>query len=409
MDRDLEERILAAAIYEINGAGWKLLSELYEDAGSMKEIFEGFARGRTGIREKIRGRGSSEILALLNSYGKNPEGFTEEKKNLLEGYEAKGIHFTYYYENAYPKRLKSIPGPPFGIYYLGKLPDEDRPVVSIIGARDCSEYGRRCAELFGKSLAEYGVQIVSGMARGIDGTSQKAALSAGGETYAVLGSGVDVCYPSANRSLYEEAANHGGILSEYKPGTEAKSTLFPARNRIIAGLSDLLLVVEARHRSGTYITVCQALEQGREIFAVPGRITDGLSDGCNQLIKDGAGIASDPKAILDALMGRFELQSLSSGFAKTAEAGVGKRTETQEEANLTGVAKKAEGCTAGSANALLSALLRSLEETPQPMEVILKRLSGFGFDLSYTELLCELTDLCLLGKAEGIGNYYRKT
>ena len=171
----------------------------------------------------------------------------------------------------------------------------------------------------------------------------------------------------------------------------------------------MLLVVEARHRSGTYITVCQALEQGREIFAVPGRITDGLSDGCNQLIKDGAGIASDPKAILDALMGRFELQSLSSGFAKTAEAGVGKRTETQEEANLTGVAKKAEGCTAGSANALLSALLRSLEETPQPMEVILKRLSGFGFDLSYTELLCELTDLCLLGKAEGIGNYYRKT
>ena len=403
MDRDLEERILAAAIYEINGAGWKLLSELYEDAGNMKEIFEGFARGRTGIREKIRGRGSSEILALLNSYGKNPEGFTEEKKNLLERYEAKGIHFTYYYENAYPKRLKSIPGPPFGIYYLGKLPDEDRPVVSMIGARDCSEYGRRCAELFGKSLAEYGVQIVSGMARGIDGTSQKAALSAGGETYAVLGSGVDVCYPSANRSLYEEAANHGGILSEYKPGTEAKSTLFPARNRIIAGLSDLLLVVEARHRSGTYITVCQALEQGREIFAVPGRITDGLSDGCNQLIKDGAGMASDPESVLDALaaMGVWSEGdgAGSDGLIKDLRELVIEE-DNHPDGNSNGIT--------GTRKALHSAILRVTEETPKPIEEIQVSLANLGIEISYADLLCALTDLCISGRVEGLGNYYRK-
>ena len=144
-----------------------------------------------------------------------------------------------------------------------------------------------------------------------------------------------------------------------------------------------LLVIEARAVSGTRITVDQALEQGRDIFAVPGRITDGLSDGCNQLIKDGAGIASDPGVILDALSVTYGIHSLSEEGAKP------KRTRKE------------------AAKTVPSALMRALEETPQSMEMIQKRLASLGFDISYTELLCELTDLCLLGKAEGIGNYYR--
>lgn len=146
------------------------------------------------------------------------------------------------------------------------------------------------------------------MARGIDSISQEAALQAGGRTYAVLGCGVDICYPKSSRRLYEQILEQGGILSTFPPGTEPIKRLFPERNRIVSGLADVILVVEARQKSGTFITVDMALEQGREVYAIPGRLTDRLSDGCNLLLQQGALIAVSPKDLLQHLSpGQMEL------------------------------------------------------------------------------------------------------
>ena len=199
-----------------------------------------------------------------------------------------GIDFIPYYDVRYPERLKMTQGHPFGLFCKGSLPPGDVYCVAVIGARNCSEYGRMMARRFASDLAGYGVTIVSGMAYGIDGISQEAALNAGGRSYAVLGCGVNTCYPASNRVLYERLKENGGVLSEYGIYTKPSARLFPARNRIISGLADILLVVEAREKSGTMITVDMALEQGREVTVIPGRITDPLSTGCNRLIKQGA-------------------------------------------------------------------------------------------------------------------------
>lgn len=141
------------------------------------------------------------------------------------------------------------------------------------------------------------------MARGIDGIGQTAALDVGGSSFAVLGSGVDVCYPARNRRLYERLRERGGVLSEYPPGTPALSRNFPPRNRIVSGLADAVVVVEAREKSGTLITVDMALEQGKEVYAVPGRVTDALSSGCNRLVKLGAAMLLDPEELAEELRG----------------------------------------------------------------------------------------------------------
>ncbi len=201
-----------------------------------------------------------------------------------------GIGFVLEQEAAYPQRLKQIPDPPYGIFYRGALPAENIPSVAVIGARSCSEYGMYVAMELGRRLGEAGVQVISGLARGIDGISQLGAMEAGGRSFGILGSGVDVCYPRENQRIYDRLLYQGGILSEYAPGTSARPQNFPPRNRIVSGLSDAVIVVEAREQSGTLITVDMALEQGREVYVVPGRLTDALSTGCNRLLKQGAEI-----------------------------------------------------------------------------------------------------------------------
>lgn len=215
--------------------------------------------------------------------------------------QAGGIRLTGRGMADYPQRLLDIPDPPAVLYYRGVLPQEDACSVALIGARMCSEYGRFVAEKFAETLAQRGVQIISGLAAGIDGIGQAAACRAGGKSFAVLGCGVDICYPAGNRQLYDALLQTGGILSEYPPGTEPKPQLFPPRNRIISGLADLVLVVEAKEKSGTMITVDMALEQGREVYAVPGRVTDALQMGCHRLLRQGAGLAASPQDVLDAL------------------------------------------------------------------------------------------------------------
>ena len=202
---------------------------------------------------------------------------------------------------AWPDRLLPYERMPRGLYVIGSLPDPEKKSVAIVGARACSAYGRAEARRFARELAEAGVQIISGMACGIDGCAHEGALEAGGRTFAVLGSGVDVCYPRENIRIYEKLAAEGGLLSEYMPGTQPLPYHFPIRNRIISGLADLVLVVEARLRSGSLITADYALEQGKSIWAIPGKNADPLSQGCNRLIAQGAGLAMSPDDILEEL------------------------------------------------------------------------------------------------------------
>lgn len=209
-------------------------------------------------------------------------------------------------EERYPKRLRDIPDAPYGLFYKGRLPEEDKLSVAVIGARECSPYGSYVAAELGKYLGKRGVQIISGMARGIDSISQEAALAAGGASFGVLGCGVDICYPAQNRKLYEKLIAGGGVLSTFSPGVLPKAQHFPLRNRIVSGLADAVVVIEARQKSGTLITVDMALEQGREVYVVPGRITDRLSDGCNSLIKQGAGVLLSPQEFLEDITALWE-------------------------------------------------------------------------------------------------------
>lgn len=193
----------------------------------------------------------------------------------------------------YPKILKEFSDAPSVLFVRGKLPDENKPLVAVIGARSCTNYGAYIAQELGKRLAYEEIGVISGLARGIDGIGQLASLTHGGATYGVLGSGVDICYPEENRALYQRLCSgecNGGIISEFLPKTEAKSCLFPVRNRIISGMADAVVVVEAKEKSGTFITVSRALEQGKDVYAIPGRLTDPLSTGCLKLIEQGAGL-----------------------------------------------------------------------------------------------------------------------
>ena len=202
----------------------------------------------------------------------------------------------------YPQKLNNYPKMPEILFAKGNLPDAKKPTAAIVGARACSPYGRIQAFRYAKILSSAGVQIISGMAYGIDAEAHKGALEGGTPTYAVLAGGVDICYPSGNRPLYDRILReNGGILSEQPPGMRARNYFFPARNRIISGLADLVLIVEAREKSGSLITAQWALDQGKIVYAVPGPVNEALSMGCHKLIYDGAGIAYSPEILLREL------------------------------------------------------------------------------------------------------------
>ena len=202
----------------------------------------------------------------------------------------------------YPQKLNNYPKMPEILFAKGNLPDAKKPTAAIVGARACSPYGRIQAFRYAKILSSAGVQIISGMAYGIDAEAHKGALEGGTPTYAVLAGGVDICYPSGNRPLYDRILReNGGILSEQPPGMRARNYFFPARNRIISGLADLVLIVEAREKSGSLITAQWALDQGKIVYAVPGPVNEALSMGCHKLIYDVAGIAYSPEILLREL------------------------------------------------------------------------------------------------------------
>ena len=199
-----------------------------------------------------------------------------------------GCKLTVWGDEDYPLLLRNIYDPPLVLFYHGTLPGPEDVTLAMIGSRQASSYGRQAAEIFARDLAAQGCVIVSGMARGIDGICHKAALSVGGRTLAVLGSGLDVIYPPEHDKLYADICESGAVVSEFPLGTEALPYNFPRRNRLISGLSLGVIVVEAGIKSGTLRTVDYALEQGRDVYCVPGNVTSSTSRGTNRLIRDGA-------------------------------------------------------------------------------------------------------------------------
>ncbi len=238
---------------------------------------------RAGIKElKAYGKLSEEEMEHWMAWKKKTE-----PERLQEELEEKGIRFLPHFAEDFPPLLSKIEYPPYALYCIGTLPVEERR-VGIVGARNCTAYGRAVTTELAGALAGAGIAVVSGMARGIDGVAHRGALKKNGRTVAVLGCGPDVIYPKENDDIYREIRESGCIVSEYLPGTDPRPEFFPQRNRIISGLSDFLIVTEARKKSGSLITAREALDQGKDVYAVPGRTKDPLSEGTNRLIADGA-------------------------------------------------------------------------------------------------------------------------
>jgi DNA processing protein len=222
-------------------------------------------------------------------------------EQVWERINAQGITVLTWDDAGYPQRLKEIEQPPPVLYLRGALTADDDWAVAVVGTRRLTAYGRQVAEQVAGFLAQNGITVVSGLARGIDAVAHQAALNAGGRTLAVLGSGVDRIYPPEHRRLAEQIIAHGGLVGDYAPGTAPDATNFPPRNRIISGLSRAVVVVEAGETSGALITASFAAQQGREVFAVPGNILAAQSKGTNLLIQQGAQPLLDFNALLEAL------------------------------------------------------------------------------------------------------------
>ena len=223
----------------------------------------------------------------------------DQYKREYERLQRDNIRYITCIDEEYPDRLQNFRDKPAGLFVKGKMPEDGTPTVAIVGARNCTPYGKQTAEYLARELSKAGIAVISGLALGVDGAAHRGCIEAGGETYAVLGCGVNVCYPRENYRLFEEVIAHGGIISEVLPGSAPASMHFPMRNRIISGLSDAVIITEAREKSGSLITGDLALEQGKEVFAVPGRINDPLSSGCNRLIRVGAAICLGVEDVLE--------------------------------------------------------------------------------------------------------------
>lgn len=272
----------------IPGLGNKKYKKLVEYCGSAKEVYH-LTRGQL---KEIFGIEEKDIEMIFMS----KKNWNLEKE--AEKLEKKGISMITMEEDTFPEQLRYLPDCPYALFYKGRMPEENEKMAAIVGARMCSSYGKAVALDLGEKLASCGVSVISGMAMGIDSFGHWGAIKGEGSTYAVLGCGVDVCYPRGGRELYERIVSTGGIISEYLPGTQPFPGQFPARNRIISGLAETLVVVEAKKKSGSLITADLALEQGKDVYAVPGRLDDTLSLGCNELIKQGAGIITSTEEFL---------------------------------------------------------------------------------------------------------------
>ena len=368
-----EEKAYIHWLYQAVGVGSRRFLRTLMSQWTPRELYQMTVSGV--LSEKL----SEQYRKKATQMSEISRGY--DVSGVYERMREKGIFLVTEEEPLFPEQLSQIPDKPYVLYYAGKLPQRGKKAVALIGARDCTSYGRYMAEQFGASFAKAGIQVISGMARGIDGIGQSAVLKEGGYSLGVLGCGVDFCYPRENRELYERLLADGGICSEYPPGTEPKAFLFPPRNRIISGLCDAVLVVEAREKSGTLITVDMALEQGRDVYALPGRATDPLSGGCNRLIRQGAGMVTTPELFLEE-------------FLEGAAGKGGERTEPVQGRLifLEGIGRE---------------LWEVLDVNPLPTQELLHRYEEkYGKTITLPILFRELLELCAGGYAGQVGGSY---
>lgn len=346
------------------GIGPSRLARLVERCGSLEAAWRAdpFEMAAAGLD----GKTSAALLAARARLDLNAE---------LARAERAGAALLTLDDAAYPALLREIPGAPPLIYVRGALTPADDWAVAVVGTRAPTAYGREAAHAIAGDLAASGVTVVSGLALGVDTIAHEAALAAGGRTVAVLGSGVDMPYPMRNRRLAERVAEQGALVSDYPLGTAPVAANFPPRNRVISGLSRATLVVEAGEQSGALITVGFALDQGRDVFAVPGPIFARQSAGCNRLIRSGAGLvrgAADLMADLDMTSASVQREARAELPADPAEAAL--------LGLLTGEPRHVDelGCEAGlTAHAAAAALalleLKGLARQPAPMHFVLGR------------------------------------
>lgn len=400
-----EEKVCRFRLHNWPGVGDKAIGKLLDHFGSAAEACRG---KEEDLKQVLKEKAAVQAAAFNRTF---------DGEKAYEQMQKKGIAFYTMEDGEYPARLRKLNPPPFAIYCLGRLPEDGGPAAAIIGARECSEYGVRMAKAFAEGFAKAGVAVVSGMARGIDGISQRQALACGGETYAVLGSGPDVCYPASNKELYRRIVEGGGgVLSIFPPGTRPLKQQFPERNRIVAGLSDLVLVVEARQKSGTWITVDMALEQGKNVYAVPGRLTDRLSDGCNLLIRQGAGIALSPEDIIaEAVLLGNRKQWGETAPSAGKEAETGKKTADEKSERKKAESRKSEHGKAaykgdcGEKETGGEEVLPFLDYYPKSVDEVAGAMEENGTKAEIPEILGKLIELCINGKAKQIsGNYFVK-
>lgn len=276
------------------GLGAATCRRLVEQLGSPRAVLEAGQRqlaSLSGIRP----------AALAALTGGDRDQRDDQTDRELEAAGRLGIKIVTLDNPVYPERLRHIHSPPLVLYVKGLLDTLNTPGIAIVGSRAASSYGRRVAAKMSHGLAGLGFTVISGLALGIDSEAHQAAMEADGRTIAVLGCGLDVLYPSANRRLFERIPTAGALVSEYPLGTKPDSFRFPARNRIISGLALGVLIVEASQRSGSLITAQHALEQGREVFAVPGQVDSVKSAGAHTLVQQGAKLVQSVADIVEEL------------------------------------------------------------------------------------------------------------
>ena len=284
---------------------------------TQKRLFEYF-----GHPSNVYNAPEREVKSLLTKKQWNEFSISKNQRKIecsARKLEERGICFFHRESPEYPERLAQLYETPNLLYYIGRLPDFSKPILAIVGSRRATIYGRKMAREFAAKLAESGIQIVSGMAAGVDAAGHRGALDVDGYTLGVLGGGIDTIYPVENYNLYQKVYQTGGVLSEYNMGISPQKGMFPMRNRLISGLSDGILVTEAGERSGSLITADQGLDQGKDIFALPGRITDGMSRGCNDLISQGAILVRSPKDIIDVIIKEEKIGNKKKNMDKNTE------------------------------------------------------------------------------------------
>lgn len=288
----MREKLYAFWLSDIPGIGCRKISALMKIFGNPENIFQASEKALSQVEALT----DTDREAMIKSRKQ------EKIKYRYEKLERSGIRYTYQGQPEYPERLVSLSDAPYGLFYKGSLPAEAQKTVAVVGSRNASHPARALAANFGRELAENGIAVVSGLARGVDIMAQRGVLTvAAGRTYGVLGCGLDMCYPPEHMESFVQMQEMGGVISEFAPGTPPLARNFPMRNRIISGLSDGVLVLEAGSRSGSLITAHQALEQGRDLFVVPGNPWEKAYQGSNELIKTGAALVTCTRDILDAL------------------------------------------------------------------------------------------------------------